>query len=100
MGQRLQLQTLLLSLGSKKVYFQAPSADAMEYPCIMYSVDAEDTTFADNNPYSRTLGYQVTVIDRNPDSEIPAKVAHLPMCSFQRRYVVDGLHHSVYKLFF
>lgn len=100
MARRLQLQTLFNSLGPEKVYFQAPSQDQMEFPCIVYAIDSEDTKFADNNPYNRTLGYQVTVIDRNPDSEIVGKVASLPMSSFRRFFVVDGLNHFVYNLYF
>jgi len=100
MAQRLQLQVLLASLGPEKVYFQAPSQDRMVYPCIMYSIDNEETIHADNKPYSRTLRYQVTIIDRDPDSLIPAKVAALPLSSFSGAFVVDGLNHSVYNLYF
>jgi hypothetical protein len=100
MAQRLQLQALLETLGPEKVYFQSPSEDKMVYPCILYSIDEEAAKYADNNPYSLTFGYQVTVIDRNPDSVIPKKVARLPMSSYRRFFVVDGLNHTVYRLFF
>lgn len=100
MGQRLQLQALLETFGAEKVYFQAPSSDYMLYPCIVYGIDDESTKYADNNPYNRTLGYQVTVMDRNPDSLIPSKVAALPMSSFRRFFVVDGLNQTVYRLYF
>jgi hypothetical protein len=100
MAPRLQLQVLLSGLGAEKVYFQAPSQDKMVYPCIMYNIDDEDAKYADNNPYSRTLKYQVTIIDRNPDTLIREKVAELPMSAFQRFFVVDGLNHFVYNIFF
>ena len=100
MGQRLALQQLLETLEAQKVYFQAPSEDRMVYPCILYSLDNEDITHADNTLYSRTLRYQVTVIDRSPDSDIPAKIANLPLCAFQRFFVTDGLNHFVYNLYF
>jgi hypothetical protein len=100
MGQRLQLQKLLETLGVRKVYFQAPSEDQMEYPCIVYGIDSEATKYADNVPYSRETGYQVTVIDRDPDSEFPGKIASLPKSAFRRFFVQDGLNHFVYKLFF
>ena len=100
MGQRLELQNKLKTLGAEKVYFQAPSEDSMVFPAIVYSIDAEDVKYADNNPYSRTLGYQVEVIDRNPDSLIPGRVASLPMSSFRRFFVVDGLNHFVYSLYY
>lgn len=99
MGQRLQLQTLLEAI-APKVYFQPPENVQMEYPCIVYQRDNASTRFADNALYRRTNRYQVTVIDRNPDSDIPDKVAALPMCSFNRFFVADGLNHDVYNLFF
>lgn len=99
MGQRLQLQTLLESLGIK-VYFQPPSNVKMEYPCIVYQLDDVDTKFAGNAPYSRTKRYQVTHISRNPDSDVPDKIAALPMSTFSRFFVADNLNHTVYSLYF
>lgn len=99
MGQRLDLQALLLTI-TPNVYFQPPSNLQMEYPCIRYERDDVDTRFADNSPYKRMTAYTVTVIDRNPDSEIPSKVGELPMCVFERFYTADDLNHDVYKLFF
>jgi len=42
----------------------------------------------------------VTVIDRNPDSDLPGKVAELPMCTFNRFFTADNLNHDVYTIFF
>ena len=101
MGQRLQLQTLLEELlGSRNVYFQPPANVQMEYPAIVYSRDDIDTVFAGNLPYRSVKRYQVTVIDRDPDSEIPMRVAALPMCVFSRHFKADNLNHDVYNLYF
>jgi len=101
MGQRLDLQTLLVDiLGSKNVYFQPPPDIKMEYPCIVYHRDYAETSFADDYPYRHVKRYQVTVIDRNPDSDIPPKIAALQMCIFDRFFTSDNLNHDVYKLFF
>lgn len=101
MAQRLDLQAKLLDiLGSPHVYFQPPPSVQMQYPCIVYQRDYATTQFADDKPYIHGLRYQVTVIDRNPDSAIPAKVAALPMCSFDRFYTADNLNHNIYNLFF
>ncbi len=98
---RLQLQAVLEALlGSEHVYFQPPASVQMMYPCIVYSRDFASTAFADNNPYRFTKRYQVTIIDRNPDSEIPDKVAKLPMCTFNRHFTAANLHHDVYDLYF
>lgn len=101
MGQRLQLQALLEAIpGVKKAYFQEPPADKMEYPCIVYSLDDRDTSFANNLPYRSIKKYQVTVIDGDPDSEIPDAVAALPTCKFSRVFKASNLNHQVYSLYF
>lgn len=101
MAQRLDLQEVLTEiLGSDQVYFQPPPNVKMVYPCIIYSRDYQQTSFADDRPYSLKKRYQVTVIDENPDSVIPDKVAELPMCVFDRFFTADNLNHDVFKLFF
>lgn len=101
MAPRLELQTLLEGLlGSDKVYFQPPANVQMVYPCIVYHRDYAETQFAGNNPYRYEKRYQVTVIDRNPDSAIPDKVAQLPKCLFNRFFTADNLNHDVFKLYF
>lgn len=101
MAPRLELQAQLEALlGSRNVYFQEPPTVQMKYPCIIYKRDTTDTIFADNKPYKHKKRYQVTVIDRDPDSVIHEKVAALPMCSYDRFYTADNLNHDVYNLFF
>lgn len=101
MAPRLELQALLVSLlGSPNVYFQPPPTLIMNYPCIIYKRDSMNTEHADNTPYKRKKRYQVTVVDRNPDSIIPDKLAALPTASFDRFYTSDNLNHDVFNLFF
>lgn len=99
---RLLLHELLEGLmdGAGEVYFQSPGASAMTYPCIVYKRDLANTQFADNGPYRHTKRYSVTIIDQDPDSTIPDKVAQLPMCIFERHYVSANLNHDVYNLYF
>lgn len=99
--QREKLNQLLEDiLGTREVYFQPPANVQMTYPAITYSRDSEDTKFAGNLPYLRKKRYQVTIIDRDPDSDIPDKIAALPLCTFERFFVVDNLNHDVYTLYF
>lgn len=99
--QRLKLQELLEEiLGTRNVYFQPPANVKMNYPAIVYQRDALDSKFAGNRPYSLTKRYEVTIIDRDPDSSIPDRVAALPLSSFSRHFVVDNLNHDVYTLYF
>lgn len=97
---RLQLQTTLEeALGSTNVYFQPPSNAQMQYPAIVYNLDRVDTRFAGDKPYSHEKRYQVTVIDRNPDSVIPDQVAALPKSAFNRFFAVSGLNHYIFTLY-
>lgn len=101
MAPRSDLQELLTdALGSDHVYFQPPATVKLVYPCIIYHRDNARTAFADDVPYRYTKRYLVTVIDKNPDSDIPDKVAALPKCVFDRFYTADNLNHDVYKIFF
>jgi len=101
MAQRLELQDVLKGiLETDNVYFQPPPNVQMEYPCIVYHRDYELTEHADDIPYKHMKRYLVTVIDRDPDSGIPDKIAALPLCVYDRFYTADNLNHDVYKLFF
>lgn len=101
MGQRQQLQALFETiLGTDLVYFQPPENTKIQYPCIVYARDNADTIFADNSPYRNLTRYLVTIIDRDPDSAIPAKVAALPLTTFGRFYIADNLNHDVYQMYY
>lgn len=101
MGRRVELQKIFESLlGSKNVYFQPPSSLRMSYPAIVYERSRIDSVHADNLTYQQYNGYQVTVIDPDPDSEIPGRIAKLPMCSFSKHYTSDNLNHDVFNLYF
>lgn len=101
MDRRLELQALLAAIpGVTKAYFQPPANVQMEFPAVVYEWDRLDTQFAGNNPYRFTRRYQVTVIDRDPDSVIPNSVATLPMCVMNRHFTVENLHHTVFNLYF
>lgn len=82
------------------MYFQQPPSKDMVYPCIVYNQQDENVVHATNRPYRRVKKYQVTVIDRNPDSAIPDRIGALPLCVFNRFFTTDGLNHYVYDLYF
>lgn len=98
---RIQLHEILTAIpGVVAVYFQAPGAEKMQYPCIVYQRETADTQFADDIPYRKMNRYQVTVIDRNPDSEIPDNVAKLQLCTHARAFPANNLNHDVFTLYF
>jgi hypothetical protein len=96
---RLDLQTIFEALADN-VYFQPPHNIQMAYPCIVYKRDQGDTIFAGNLPYRHKKRYEVTVIDSDPDSDIPDKVAALPLTQRRRFFTVDNLNHDVFVLYF
>lgn len=101
MSKREQLQTLLeTTLGSGNVYFQPPENVTMEYPCILYARDFVDGRHADDKPYSMTVRYIITLIDKNPDSPIIDKLLALPTCSFIRHYKASGLNHDLFNIYY
>lgn len=101
MGTRLELHEVLVDiLGSRNVFFQPPESLKITYPAIVYSRARIENVPADDRTYKQSLAYEVTVIDKNPDSELPFKVAQLPMCRFDRRFPSDNLYHDVFTLYF
>lgn len=98
---RTELQTILERiLGSRNVYFQPPESFKMNYPCIVYEKSSMYTNHADNSKYRKLNRYTITVIDKNPDSTVPDKIADLQYCSFDRTFRADNLNHSALTLYF
>lgn len=72
----------------------------MQYPCIVYARDYVKKQHADNGPYKSQKRYQVTVIDRDPDSTLPDLVGELPSCNYERFFTAENLNHDIFKLFY
>ena len=101
MASRQELQsTLEKVLGSRNVYFQPPESVKMNYPAIVYEYDDIRNRFANNNVYVQSWHYQVTVIDKNPDSEIMKKVSALDQVRFIRHFKSDNLNHYVFTIYY
>ena len=101
MGSRLELDNKFKAIpGVAKVYFQPPKNVIMTYPCIRYNLSDVRAEHAGNAPYSTTNRYQVTVIDRDPDTLIRKVLDQMPKSRFDRFYEADGLNHFVYEIYF
>ena len=102
MERRLDLQRELCEvLGSNNVYFQPPPSITLKYPCIVYSLDRIQSTRANNSIYKADRKYSITVIDRNPDSEIPKRIlASFRMCEFETAYTAENLNHFHFSIFY
>ena len=90
----------LLKTFTDHVYFQPPPSVQMNFPCIVYRRSELHTDFADNSPYKLKKRYQITVIAADPDTDLPDKVAALPLCSYERFFTSDSLNHDVFNVFF
>lgn len=99
MGRRADLHEILLGL-CENVYFQPPNNVQLKYPAIVYQRHSGNSEFADNKPYSHTIRYQLTVIDRDADGQVQEQVARLPRTLRDRFYAADNLNHDVFNTYF
>ena len=104
MDKRLELDALLRKVMKdvswvENVYFQPPENLLLKYPAIVYSRSDIRNRPADDMVYSQFTFYDLTVIDKNPDSLLVYAVASLPRCKFGRHYKSDNLNHDTFTIF-
>lgn len=101
MQRRPELQALLeQTAGNNHVYFQPPPSVKILYPAIIYSRNNISNMHANNDVYKQDFCYEVTVVDKDPDSSIVEAVSLLPKCRFNRHYTVDNLNHDVFIIYY
>lgn len=101
MRSRLELQKILEEiLGTKYVYYQAPESVKLTYPCIIYQRNTGRDFRADDTLYNYHKSYTLTLIDKDPDSEIPDKLLYLEYCQMDRFYKADNLNHWVFTIYY
>lgn len=96
------LQEIIGEADYENCHFQAPPNNYMEYPCILYRSSKPAVEHANDGRYFKQNCYTITIIDEDPDSEIPAKLEEaFPFyLEFDRVFVSDNLYHFVYQLYF
>ena len=107
MGRRLDLHHALEDVfekatgmsSNKRVYYQPPASLKLAYPCILYKLSEMPPTFANNYPYQIEHEYELTVIDKDPNSMIRELVSQLKHCRLTRTYESDNLHHYVFRIY-
>lgn len=104
MDKRLELDALLRKVMKdvsrvENVYFQPPENLLLKYPAIIYSRSDIRNRPADDMVYSQFTFYDLSVIDKNPDSLLVYAVASLPRCKFGRHYKSDNLNHDTFTIF-
>jgi hypothetical protein len=101
MGTRLEFQAVLEGLqDGVHVYFQPPPDIQMIFPAIVYNRDYRLNQFADNLVYSGIRRYSVTIIDKDPDSNLVDMVSDLPQARYVRHYTTEGLNHDIINVYF
>ena len=101
MASKPDIQTVLEELlGSRNVYLQPPENEKMSYPAIRYSLDDIQVNNANDSKYAKFKGYQLILLDYDPDSVYIDKILDLPYCHFVNFYTKDGLNHFVFKLYY
>lgn len=109
--RRLQLQEKLEELFSEKVakledgspaiLFQPPENVKLKYPCIIYNYESDYFRHANDHGYYLKAQYEITVIDRDPDTTIWYEiVSSFSYCKHNRRFVTDNLYHDVIGLYY
>lgn len=100
MPSRLDLDNALRSI-CEHVYFQPPANIRMEYPCIVYNCARGRDYWADNAIYEPIACYEITVIDKDPDSKLAETIHNsFSYCSFDRVFRSDNLNHFTFTIYY
>lgn len=88
-------------IGAGHAYFQPPEGDEIERPCIIYMLSQLKPKYADNRVYNRHVGYQIMLVDEDPDSDFVDQILDaFTHIRFDRFYVADSLNHWVFTLYY
>lgn len=99
LAKRIDLQRYLESLvGKGRVYFEPPETLKIQYPCIVYNLSRFDPVSADNLSYTVHQDYDVQYITREPEPDIPLKLAYSKRFRAGQHFVSDGMHHFNYSV--
>lgn len=101
-ADRLDLHQELLDVvdGKAKIYFQPPSGQNLSYPCVIYESSGLQVTNADDDKYLKHSIWNVTVITKDPDSELPEKIfSSFLHSSYDQVFVNDHLYHHVMTIY-
>lgn len=98
-SRRMKLDEILREI-CPNVYFNPPESIKMVYPCIIYKRSVGNTRYADNSAYVFKINYQITILDKDPDSKLIKPVSSIPGCRYDRHYKADKINHDVFDIYF
>lgn len=100
MDKRLALHTKLLTFCTN-VYFQPPETMKLQFPCILYFKTSVPASYANDLIYKYKQGYTVTVVDKDPDSEIAYDIMkNFEYCRIDSFYKSEGLNHTKLTIYY
>jgi hypothetical protein len=100
MGTRLELHSELQEF-LLDTYYQPPSNIQVVYPCIIYNKTRKSKMLANDGIYLTKQGYQITVIEKNPDSPVADAIEeHFQYCTIDQYFAMDNLNHTVLTLYY
>lgn len=83
------------------LYFSPPADKVMTYPCIVYSKIIPSIIFANDNIYKNTQEYQLTVVERDPDSNKADLINdHFRYSTITNKIIFDKLYQTTIKLYY
>ena len=101
LNRRLELHSELQRItGLKYLYFQPPESIKIHYPCVIYQLADIGMIHADDAVYKGQKRYTITIVDKDPDSDIPEKLYEMAYVSFDRFYTADNLNHWVFTIYY
>lgn len=100
MDNRVKLHRELEQFGLP-LYFSPPADKTMAYPCIVYSKVVPSITFANDRIYKNAQEYQLTVVEKDPDSNKADLInGHFRYSLITNKNIIDKLYQTNIKLYY
>mgnify|MGYP007038299802 CR=1 FL=1 len=88
-------------LGYVNIYYQPTESTRMKYDAIIYKQLTMKVSRANNQTYLATDCYQVLVVSRDPDSNLPREIQmRFPMCTPGTKYMSENLYHFPFTIYY
>lgn len=88
-------------LGYQHTYFEPPESVRLSYDAVVYNRTGFNVKRADDRGYIMYDEYQVMVISKDAETQLPrAIMEHFAYCSPGRSSVTDNLYHFPFTIYF
>lgn len=101
MKTRIEFSEMLkANLHCSNFYFQPPETTKLKYPCVIYKLENYLHHYGSNKKYDGYKRYNVTYVDKDPDSVVPDEIGQLPFSSFNTFYTSENLNHWSFSIYY